>query len=212
MKKIAIILIAVIILALIGSIFVSGIKSSDISLFGEIWKADSMSKDGNVAAVCNGEELLMSRIESERKIAETMQTDAHETDFEIAQRLVINELMEIEAEKLGLGASKDEINSMVSNAKIAYELPDGKEYIDEFCAGAGISVEQYFKEVENNAESAILRQKLRDYYGMQYCELKGLTFTKVNPPIEMEEHIDSQLYLLLEKYDGIYTIYLDKNA
>ena len=90
-----------------------------------------------------------------------------------------------EAENLGLAATDAEIEEMVDAVKAAYDIPEGKEIVDAYCAGAGISVESYFDIVRERAPRIIARQKLKDYVGQQFCAEHGIEFTKVNPPEEV---------------------------
>lgn len=90
-----------------------------------------------------------------------------------------------EAENLGLAATDAKIEEMVDAVKAAYDIPEGKEIVDAYCAGAGISVETYFAIVRERAPRIIARQKLKDYVGQQYCMEHGIEFTKVNPPEEI---------------------------
>lgn len=53
----------------------------------------------------------------------------------------------------------------------------------------------------------ILRQKLRDTLGQEYCEQHGLEFTKVNPPQEMLDYVDNHLNGLLDTYRADITYY-----
>ena len=53
----------------------------------------------------------------------------------------------------------------------------------------------------------MLRQRLRDTLGEQYCEEHGLTFTKVNPPQEMMDYVNACLDGLLDTYAGEITYY-----
>ena len=45
----------------------------------------------------------------------------------------------------------------------------------------------------------ILRQKLRDALGQEYCAQHGLEFTKVNPPQEMLDYLSRYLEGLLDR-------------
>lgn len=53
----------------------------------------------------------------------------------------------------------------------------------------------------------ILRQKLRDALGAEYCKEHGLSFTKVNPPEQMREYVQSYLDGLLDKYSAKITYF-----
>ena len=46
----------------------------------------------------------------------------------------------------------------------------------------------------------MLRQRLRDTLGQEYCAQHGLEFTKVNPPEQMTKYVDQYLDNLLEAH------------
>ena len=76
---------------------------------------------------------------------------------------------------------------MVENAKQGYALPEGKALLEEYCQWAGITVDEYFGELEAQASRTIARQKLLNAVGEESCEENGLTFTKVNPSPELKQ-------------------------
>jgi len=114
-----------------------------------------------------------------------------------------------EATELGYAATQEEIDALVANSKSAYETPEGKEMMDQFCEGANITIEEYFELLEKQAPRAIARQKLLDAFGQEYCEENGLTFTKVNPPAEMVEAREAYVDELMTKAAGEITYYTD---
>lgn len=107
------------------------------------------------------------------------------TEREILTELLQNTVLLEEAQRLGYAATQDEIDTMVENAKQGYALPEGKALLEEYCRWAGITVDEYFVELEAQASSSIARQKLLNAVGEEFCEENGLTFTKVNPPPEL---------------------------
>lgn len=107
------------------------------------------------------------------------------TEREILTELLQNTVLLEEAQRLGYAATQDEIDAMVENAKQGYALPEGKALLEEYCQWAGITVDEYFVELEAQTSSSIARQKLLNAVGEEFCEENGLTFTKVNPPPEL---------------------------
>lgn len=158
--------------------------------------------EGAVARV--GDEYIYAEtIESERLIG------AAGTDREIAEGKVLNMLMLLEAEKLGLEATRDEIDEFMASQEKAWRMAGVQEQIEAMYEPLGISFEEYKQMLTDLAPNAIARQKLRDHYGQEYCEKNGIEFTKVNPPAEMTEYEDEQLQKLWSKYKGKYDIYID---
>ncbi len=128
------------------------------------------------------------------------QTANLNTDVAIIESLVKNIILKEEAERRGLAATEAEIEDMVQSSMQAYALPDGKEVIDSYCAAAGLSVEEYFELIREQAPRTIARQKLKDEIGRLYCESHGIEFTKVNQPEEMRQYVEDHLNSLFDAY------------
>ena len=64
----------------------------------------------------------------------------------------------------------------------------------------GITTEQYFDTVAEQLPRVMLRQRLRDTLGQEYCQQHRLEFTKVNPPEQMTEYVDQYLDGLLQAH------------
>lgn len=115
-----------------------------------------------------------------------------------------------EAEKLGLSVSQEEVDAMMEYERQSYaDVEEFREMIDEYCDKAGVTLEEYYKALEDQLPHYMLRQKLRDKLGKDYCEEHGLQFTKVNPPEKMIKYVDDYLDSLLEKYSRHIHYYID---
>ena len=125
--------------------------------------------------------------------------EKHKTDFDIVNRIIENEILFEEAKRRGLSATEEEINAMVNGAIGAYSLPEGKEMIDAYLKGAGITFEEYLAMLREQAPRTIARQKLKDAIGREYCEAHGLEFTKMNPPAEMVAAQEAFIQKLFEE-------------
>lgn len=122
---------------------------------------------------------------------------------EILRSMVLLE----EAQRLGYEATQAEIDAMVENAELSYAIPEGKEMIDQYCQKVGITAEEYFALLEEQAPRNIARQKLLNAVGEAYCEEHGLTYTRVNPPAEMLEAREAYVADLLAKAQDEITYY-----
>lgn len=120
------------------------------------------------------------------------------SDPELLRQLVENLVLEEEAKRRGLAATQDEIDVMVQSVKDSYELPDGKEILDNYCKNAGITLEQYFDQVREVAPSILARRKLETALGEEYCREHGLEYTTVNPPKELTEAVDQAVDKLIQ--------------
>ena len=107
-------------------------------------------------------------------------------------------MLEEEAKRWGLAATQDEIDDMVQSVKDSYELPEGKEILDNYCKNAGITLEQYFDQVREVAPSILVRRKLETTLGKEYCQEHGLEYTTVNPPKELTEAVDQAIEELIQ--------------
>lgn len=126
------------------------------------------------------------------------------SDQELLRQLVENLVLEEEAKRRGLAATQDEIDDMVQSVKDSYELPEGKEILDNYCKNAGITLEQYFDQVREVAPSILARRKLETALGQEYCQEHGLEYTTVNPPKELTEAVDQAIEELVQaQSDGI---------
>ena len=80
--------------------------------------------------------------------------------------------------------------------------PEGKEMMDQYCEEVNLTIDEYFKYLEEQAPRTIARQKLLDAVGKEYCEEHGLNFTKVNPPKEMIDARDAYVAELFSQAQG----------
>lgn len=122
------------------------------------------------------------------------------SDPELLRQLVENLVLEEEAKRRGLAATQDEIDDMVQSVKDSYELPEGKEILDNYCKNAGITLEQYFDQVREVAPSILARRKLETALGQEYCQEHGLEYTTVNPPKELTEAVEQAMEELVQAH------------
>ena len=149
--------------------------------------------EGAVARV--GEEYIYTEtVESDRALGITG------TDREITEGKVLNMLMVLEAESMGLSATEDEIAEFMAGQEQAWQMAGVEEQLKAMYEPLGIGFEEYKAMVGEGAPGVIARQKLQDSYGQEYCEKHGIEFTKVNPPAEMEAYVETQLDELMDKY------------
>ena len=143
----------------------------------DLQKTNFIETDG-VVAIYDGEEISQAAIEYQRNMnimrdAETAST--YQTNQDIINNIVKNMMLLEEAERQGLTATQEEIDEMMDNAYMAYEIPEGKAMIDAYCDGAGLTTDEYFSLLREQIPDAIARQKLKDAIGMDYCEENGIS-------------------------------------
>lgn len=132
-----------------------------------------------------------------------------DTDYEIIHKIIESMILLEEANRRGLSATESEIEAMVNGAIEAYSLPSGKEIIDPFLEGAGITFEEYLTMLREQAPRVIARQKLIDAVGKEYCEKNNLEFTKMNPPAALVAAQDAFIAELFEQNKHKIEYYID---
>ncbi len=163
-------------------------------LAGEFFRISNNANGANstdnsqVIASYKGYNITAAMVEYNRNmniLRDAKTADKFGSDREIAEQLIQNIIIKEEAERLGLTATKEEIDLMVTNAIRAYSLPEGKQILDAYCSGAGITFERYIELLREQAPSVIARQKLKNMVGQEYCKEHGIVYSNVNPPDEM---------------------------
>ena len=132
------------------------------------------------------------------------------SDKDMVDEILVNTIMLDEAESRGLSVTQEEIDAMLQSQHDNYDaFEEIRTIIDDYCKEQDMTTEQYFAVLEEQILRSILRQKLRDALGEEYCAEHGLTFTKVNPPQEMTDYVDAYLDGLLDTYSAYITYNID---
>jgi hypothetical protein len=150
--------------------------------------SEMQNSNETIVAKYNGTPITAASVEHNRKmniLRGEASASEYDTDFNIINKIIESLILLEEAERLGFAATAEEIEATMNNAIETYSYPQGKEMIDSFLEGAGISFDEYMDLVREQVPRNIARQKLIDAIGRQYCEEHGLEFTKINPPAEM---------------------------
>lgn len=169
------------------------------------------NSDDNVAAEYHGREITASALELQRKTRMLLMdapSDGY-SDYELIHIIVEGMVMVEEAERLGLTVTQEEIDAMIQGQKDAYELPEFKAYLDDYCSNAEITLDEYYDMLAEIAPSYILKQKLRDEIGRQYCAENGLEFTKINPPQDMTDAIETYIEELFHEHKDEIVYYIN---
>lgn len=90
----------------------------------------------------------------------------------------------------------------------AYALPEGKEQIDNYCASAEISFEEYVADLRGQAPRFLAKAKLKEVVMEEYCQAHGLPYDRMNPPQEAQEAVEAYQDQLLADHQGEITYYL----
>ena len=210
--KITLIVLCVILAAGGTAAAYSAVRSSRERQAGDFYRAAAENGSDRVAATYKGQEILWSAVEYNQNMnimrdEETAKTYA--SDRDAVNRIIENMILLEEAEAQGLAATPEEIEDMVASVREAYAIPEGKEMLDEYCQGAGITVEEYFDLIREQAPGTIARQKLKDAVGEEYCREHGLEFTKINPPEGMLEAEEAYIAGLFASHQKDIVYYID---
>ena len=209
-KKIAILLAAVLAVVLLAAGITGAYGDSQFFDMGRLLGVAQDDRSSELAATYKDQQMTMVELEYQRGMAAVKGGDAaDETDREIVNRLIEGMILLEVAEEKGLTATQAEVDAMMENTRAAYDLPDGKKTIDEYCAGAGMTVEEYYEKLERDLPDAITRQKLKDEFGREYCAEHGMEFTKVNQPPEINEAYQEYRARLLKEHLDDIVYYID---
>ena len=146
-------------------------------------------------------ELRQSLVDYEKKNLSALSGGKEVRERDAVDQLLLNRIMLDEAERLGLSVTQEEVDAEFAAQKKNYEeFPEVREYIDDYCETAGITLDGYYTAIQDQLPRVILRQKLRNELGREYCAEHGLEFTKVNPPEAMQHYVENYLEGLLDTY------------
>lgn len=167
--------------------------------------------DGDPVVAAYGETLLRrSLVDAEKKQMQALSGGKAVSDKDAADQLLLNLIMLDEAKRRGLSVTQEQVDAEFEGQKKNYEeFPEVQQYIDDYCAQAGITLEEYYDAIRDQLPRVMLRQLLRDELGREYCQTHGLEFTKVNPPEKMTKYVQNYLDGLLDTYRKDITYYID---
>ena len=146
-------------------------------------------------------EIRQSLVDYEKKNQSALSGGKEVRERDAVDQLLVNLIMLDEAERLGLSVTQEEVDAEFAAQKKNYEeFPEVRAYIDEYCKSVGITLDGYYAAIQDQLPRVILRQKLRNELGREYCAEHGLEFTKVNPPEAMQHYVENYLEGLLDTY------------
>lgn len=152
-------------------------------------------KEDAVVATYRGEPIRRSVVEYQKKAAGEALSDR-----EIIDRILTNRIVLEEAEKRGLTATEEEVETFLAETVYAaYEMPEGKESIDTYCASAGLTYEEYVQSVQEQAPKIIAKAKWEEAIAQEYCDANGIEFDSMNPSQEVRDAVAAYKADLLER-------------
>lgn len=181
-KRFAIILGSILVVAIIVS--VCAISFGDgASLLESLGIISKTHNDDTVVAEYNGFKVTQAMIDTQRSAAglagDDVQSDANmkdASDKAIIDRIITGQMLTDEAEARGVAATQEEMDENLATLKGAYEqYDDVKKMIDDYCKGAGISIDEYWKQVYDQSYGRISRTNLKIALCKEYCSELGYT-------------------------------------
>lgn len=158
-----------------------------------------------VAATYRGEPIMQSVVENQKETAELRNNTAAEavSEREIIDRIIANMIVLEEAEEWGLTATEEEVETFLADTVYAsYEMPEGKEIIDSYCASAGLTYEEYVQSVREQAPKIIAKAKWEEAVAREYCDANGIEVDSMNPGQEVIDAVNDRKAELLEANRG----------
>ena len=167
--------------------------------------------DDPVLAVYKDQTVLRSVVDYQKQTQAALAgvDPATLSDREVVDDLLKNALLLEEAEARGLTPTQEEIEQYrQETVYTAYELPEGKEQIDNYCASAGISFEEYVADLRGQAPRFLAKAKLKEAVMEEYCQAHSLPYDPMNPSQEAQEAVEAYQDQLLADHQGEITYYL----
>ena len=174
-------------------------------------EAQDQTGDDPVLAVYKDQTVLRSVVDYQKQTQAALAgvDPATLSDREVVDDLLKNALLLEEAEARGLTPTQEEIEQYLQETVYtAYELPEGKEQIDNYCASAEISFEEYVADLRGQAPRFLAKAKLKEVVMEEYCQAHGLPYDRMNPPQEAQEAVEAYQDQLLADHQGEITYYL----
>ena len=163
--------------------------------------------DDPVLAVYKDQTVLRSVVDYQKQTQAALAgvDPATLSDREVVDDLLKNALLLEEAEARGLTPTQEEIEQYLQETVYtAYELPEGKEQIDNYCASAGISFEEYVADLRGQAPRFLAKAKLKEAVMEEYCQAHSQPFIQEEqipgrrPPWDLSFFLNSlALFLFL---------------
>ena len=194
-KLLIILAVAVVVLAAVA---LAATQTDWFSRGAALREAREAADGSPVLAEYHGHEVSRAMVDYQQKLA------GGRSEREIVDTILRGYMMVEEAEARGLAATQEEIDEMVEAPRQAYESGEMGEnnVLDEYCAGLGITIEEYFAQLREQAPETLAHAKLRDALAREYCEAHGLEYRPGAQPDEVNAAVEAELDKLFEAHKG----------
>ena len=203
MKKSVLILLAVLLVVLIVGMSVFAAENETLNAtIGKLFHgAAEEQAEAEIAATYGEISIEASTVAYYRQIEESNQSNGTvRSEKEIIRDIVSNIVLKEEAERHGLKASEEEIAEQLEIQKNMYaESEFAKKVVDDFCEGAGLSLDAYYEMIEEQLSDTITRSNLYVYYAKIWCEEHGLKYEGHKHDERLQSYVNAQIDELLQK-------------
>ena len=128
------------------------------------------ASDDPVVATYKDTQILQSEVAYEKENQINVTGDKTVSDADALEQILLNLIMLDEAEQRGLSVTQEEVDAEMAGQRKNYEeYEEVRSYIEGWCTKMGITTEQYFDMVAEQLPHRMLRQRLRDTLGQEYC-------------------------------------------
>lgn len=119
----------------------------------------NMTKDGDDAVLATYKGQPVTRAEAAYHMSAQQGTI---TEREAVDDILLGMILLEEAERQGITVTEAEIEDYMAYHQSVYEeYPEAKELIDDFCAGADMTLEEYWAQLRQQSRDYLTRSKLR---------------------------------------------------
>lgn len=149
--------------------------ANDWSFFESLGSQSRVSSDSTVLAEYNGLKVTQAMVDRQQSYGSNPGIGDTSSQA-IVERILTGQMLLEEAESKGLAATEAEIEEHVATLKKGYaDYPEVKKQVDEYCDGAGLSIDEYWAQVREQAYGTISRSKLKADFEKEYCDKTGYT-------------------------------------
>lgn len=157
--------------------------ANDWSFLESLGSQSRVSSDSTVLAEYNGLKVTQAMVDRQQSATKLSASGADVGTYKIdtsskaiVERILTGQMLLEEAESKGLAATEAEIEEHVATLKKGYsDYPEVKKQVDEYCDGAGLSIDEYWAQVREQAYGTISRSKLKADFEKEYCDSVGYT-------------------------------------
>lgn len=147
------------------------LSTSQMFAIGERYRQSINNPDNTVVATYKGQKITREMVDF--RLATN---SSGLTEDQIITDLLIDLIVLDEAKQLGITITDEEVADHIAYLKDVYtNYPEAKETIDEFCAGAGITIDRYWEIQSERTYNVLLQGKYEMRFKDNYNSSSTIT-------------------------------------